>query len=73
MKKSEEEGEVVMDGSNIKRLVENKRVFSNFVDHKFQKLDRDCDGKLFVKELQPAVADILCCSWSVCFGHFTCF
>ncbi|KAI3447972.1 hypothetical protein Pfo_004637 [Paulownia fortunei] len=34
------------------------RVFSNFVDHKFQELDADCDGKLSVKELQPAVADI---------------
>jgi len=39
-------------------LVENERVFSKFVDHKFEELDRDCDGKLSVKELQPAVADI---------------
>jgi len=28
------------------------------VDHKFQELDRDRDGKLSVKELKPAVADI---------------
>ncbi|PIN14266.1 hypothetical protein CDL12_13088 [Handroanthus impetiginosus] len=48
----------VMDGSDIKELVENEKVFSNFVDHKFQELDTDCDGKLSVKELQPAVADI---------------
>uniref|UniRef100_A0A7N0U556 EF-hand domain-containing protein n=1 Tax=Kalanchoe fedtschenkoi TaxID=63787 RepID=A0A7N0U556_KALFE len=50
--------EQVMDGSGIMELVENERVFSNFVDHKFQELDRDGDGKLSVKELQPAVADI---------------
>ncbi|KAL0412424.1 UNVERIFIED_CONTAM: hypothetical protein Sradi_1444100 [Sesamum radiatum] len=48
----------VMDGSDITQLVENEKVFSNFVDHKFQELDTDCDGKLSVKELQPAVADI---------------
>ncbi|KAK4562437.1 hypothetical protein RGQ29_005074 [Quercus rubra] len=42
----------------IMELVENEEVFSNFVDHKFQELDRDRDGKLSVKELQPAVADI---------------
>ncbi|CAA3028782.1 uncharacterized LOC102580903 [Olea europaea subsp. europaea] len=51
-------GGKVMDGSNIMELVENEKVFSNFVDHKFQELDRDCDGNLSVKELQPAVADI---------------
>lgn len=56
-KKSESESEV-MDGSDIMELVENERVFSNFVDHKFEELDKDCDGKLSVKELQPAVADI---------------
>ncbi|KAL5561121.1 hypothetical protein UlMin_030868 [Ulmus minor] len=50
--------EMVLDGSNIMELVENKEVFSNFVDHKFHELDRDRDGELSVKELQPAVADI---------------
>ncbi|KAF3434614.1 hypothetical protein FNV43_RR21699 [Rhamnella rubrinervis] len=39
-------------------LVGNKEVFSNYVEHKFQELDRDRDGKLSVKELHPAVADI---------------
>ncbi|KAK7404337.1 hypothetical protein VNO78_05142 [Psophocarpus tetragonolobus] len=48
----------VLDGSNIMELVGNEKVFSNFVDHKFHELDRDRDGKLSVKELQPAVADI---------------
>ncbi|KAK7258095.1 hypothetical protein RIF29_32544 [Crotalaria pallida] len=48
----------VLDGSNIMELVGNDQVFSNFVDHKFQELDIDKDGKLSVKELQPAVADI---------------
>ncbi|KAG6413462.1 hypothetical protein SASPL_126173 [Salvia splendens] len=48
----------VMDGSDIKELVENDNVFSNFVHHKFQQLDSDCDGKLSLKELQPAVQHI---------------
>jgi len=39
-------------------LVGNEEVFSSFVDHKFQELDRDRDGKLSLKELEPAVADI---------------
>ncbi|CAK9175493.1 unnamed protein product [Ilex paraguariensis] len=51
-------GGQVMDGSDIMELVGNEQVFSNFVDHKFQELDTDCDGKLSVSELQPAVADI---------------
>lgn len=51
-------GVQVMDGSGIMELVGNKEVFSNFVDHKFQELDKDRDGKLSVKELEPAVADI---------------
>ncbi|GAV60296.1 EF_hand_4 domain-containing protein [Cephalotus follicularis] len=57
MKKRDQQVEV-LDGSDIMELVENKEVFSSFVDHKFQELDRDNDGKLSVKELQPAVADI---------------
>ncbi|KAK9177293.1 hypothetical protein WN944_029313 [Citrus x changshan-huyou] len=48
----------VLDGSNIMKLAGNEEVFISFVDHKFQELDRDRDGKLSVKELQPAVADI---------------
>lgn len=48
----------LLDGSNIMELVGNHEDFSNFVDHKFRELDRDGDGKLSVKELQPAVADI---------------
>lgn len=56
--KSGPAGAQVLDGSDIRDLVENEEVFSNFVDHKFQELDRDCDGKLSVRELQPAVADI---------------
>lgn len=48
----------VLDGSNIMELVGNKDVFSNFVNHKFQELDRDKDGILSLTELQPAVSDI---------------
>ncbi|MBA0614268.1 hypothetical protein Godav_014584 [Gossypium davidsonii] len=53
-KKSEQ----VLDGSDIMELVENQEVFTSFVDHKFKELDKDSDGHLSVKELQPAVADI---------------
>ncbi|KAK7312197.1 hypothetical protein VNO77_35883 [Canavalia gladiata] len=56
-KKSGGNGQV-LDGSNIMELVGNEQVFNSFVEHKFQELDRDKDGKLSVKELQPAVADI---------------
>ncbi|KAG6779606.1 hypothetical protein POTOM_015999 [Populus tomentosa] len=48
----------VLDGSDIMELVGNEEVFSSFVDHKFQELDRDKNGELSVKELEPAVADI---------------
>ncbi|CAN4112513.1 unnamed protein product [Withania somnifera] len=58
MKSSGNTESQVMDGSDIMKLVGNETVFSNFVNHKFQELDIDQDGKLSVKELQPAVADI---------------
>ncbi|KAK9677597.1 hypothetical protein RND81_11G154400 [Saponaria officinalis] len=51
-------GGKVMDGSDIKELVENKEVFSKYVDHKFKELDIDNDGQLSVNELQPAIAHI---------------
>ncbi|KAJ4716708.1 Calcium-binding EF-hand [Melia azedarach] len=56
--KKKSENQQVLDGSNIMKLVGNEEVFSSFVDHKFKELDRDRDGQLSVKELQPAVADI---------------
>jgi len=56
-KKSGGNGQV-LDGSNIMELVGNDQVFTTFVDNKFHELDTDRDGKLSVKELQPAVADI---------------
>ncbi|GAB4838466.1 hypothetical protein Ancab_028010 [Ancistrocladus abbreviatus] len=51
-------GGEVLDGSDIMKLVGNEEVFGSFVDHKFQELDNDHDGKLSVKELQPVVADL---------------
>ncbi|GAB2225235.1 hypothetical protein Droror1_Dr00006026 [Drosera rotundifolia] len=53
-------GEVAMvvDGSDIKKLVDDEEDFSKFVEEKFTKLDCDRDGKLSVKELQPVVEDI---------------
>ncbi|CAO2813845.1 unnamed protein product [Amaranthus hypochondriacus] len=51
-------GVEVMDGSDIMELVENKEEFSKYVDKKFKDLDIDNDGKLSVKELEPAVANI---------------
>lgn len=56
-KSGSEKGEV-MDGSNIMELVGNEQVFRKFVDSKFDELDKDRDGKLSLKELHPAVADI---------------
>ncbi|TKY75464.1 receptor expression-enhancing protein 1/2/3/4 [Spatholobus suberectus] len=56
-RKSGGKGEIV-DGSKIMELVGNEQVFSNFVDNKFHELDKDRDGKLSMKELEPAVADI---------------
>ncbi|KAF8740108.1 hypothetical protein HU200_013824 [Digitaria exilis] len=47
----------VQDGSDIRALVENKE-FAKFGDDRFRKLDGDGDGRLSVKELQPAVEDI---------------
>ncbi|KAK8945274.1 hypothetical protein KSP40_PGU017711 [Platanthera guangdongensis] len=49
---------MVVDGTEIEKLVQDKEAFSSYVDLKFQELDRDHDGKLSVRELQPAVADI---------------
>jgi hypothetical protein len=48
----------VLDGSNIMELVGNEQGFSKFVDNKFHELDKDRDGNLSLKELEPAVADI---------------
>ncbi|KAG9154640.1 hypothetical protein Leryth_023052 [Lithospermum erythrorhizon] len=48
----------VVDGSNIIKLVENEEVFGKFVHDKFKDLDINCDGKLSVKELEPAIDDI---------------
>jgi len=56
-RKNGAKGEIV-DGSKIMELVGNEQVFSNFVDNKFDELDKDRDGKLSMKELEPAVADI---------------
>lgn len=48
----------VLDGSDIWELVENKGAFAKFVENKFRHLDADGDGRLSLRELQPAVADI---------------
>lgn len=48
----------VLDGSDIRELVENKGAFAKFVENKFRHLDADGDGRLSLRELQPAVADI---------------
>ncbi|XP_040384367.1 uncharacterized protein LOC102721485 [Oryza brachyantha] len=57
-KKERRNGEVVVDGSEIRELVENEEAFGKFVEQKFRLLDADGDGRLSVRELQPAVADI---------------
>lgn len=49
---------VVVDGSEIRELVEDREAFGMLVDSKFRHLDADGDGMLSVGELRPAVADI---------------
>ncbi|BAH92078.1 Os03g0250000 [Oryza sativa Japonica Group] len=56
-----EEGEgqkVVVDGSEIRELVEDREAFGMFAESKFRELDADGDGRLSVRELQPAVEGI---------------
>uniref|UniRef100_A0A0D9VRX4 EF-hand domain-containing protein n=1 Tax=Leersia perrieri TaxID=77586 RepID=A0A0D9VRX4_9ORYZ len=52
------EGEVVVDGSEIRELVEDREAFGMFAESKFRELDADGDGRLSVRELQPAVEGI---------------
>ena len=49
---------MVVDGSGIRDLVEDREAFGMFADTKFTQLDADGDGRLSVRELQPAVAHI---------------
>lgn len=49
---------VVVDGSEIRELVEDREAFGMLVDSKFRQLDADGDGMLSVGDLRPAVADI---------------
>ncbi|KMZ64209.1 Calcium-binding EF hand family protein [Zostera marina] len=58
MERKKEEDVFIVDGSEIEEMVGNEKVFSSYVDHKFQELDVDGDGKLSIQELQPAIADI---------------
>lgn len=57
-KEEEDRTKVVVDGSGIRELVEDREAFGMFADTKFAQLDADGDGRLSVRELQPAVADI---------------
>ncbi|KAM0898845.1 hypothetical protein ACQ4PT_021690 [Festuca glaucescens] len=52
------QAKVVVDGSGIRELVEDREAFGMFADTKFTQLDADGDGRLSVRELEPAVADI---------------
>ncbi|VAI07705.1 unnamed protein product [Triticum turgidum subsp. durum] len=56
--KEEDQAKVVVDGSGIRELVEDREAFGMFAESKFRQLDADGDGRLSVRELQPAVADI---------------
>jgi hypothetical protein len=49
---------VVVDGSEIRELVEDREAFGILVDTTFRQLDANGDGRLSVRELRPAVADI---------------
>ncbi|KAH6835563.1 hypothetical protein C2S53_000038 [Perilla frutescens var. hirtella] len=50
--------EDVNGGSYIMELAENDKVFTNFVNYKYQELDTDSYGKLSLKDPQPTVNDI---------------
>ncbi|KAL6645917.1 hypothetical protein ACP70R_017525 [Stipagrostis hirtigluma subsp. patula] len=50
--------EVVVDGSEIRELVEDREAFGMLVDREFRQLHADGDGRLPVRELRHAVADI---------------
>ncbi|KAM0869092.1 hypothetical protein ACQ4PT_040885 [Festuca glaucescens] len=56
--KAEEQTKVLVDGSGIRDLVEDREAFGMFADTKFTQLDADGDGRLSARELEPAVADI---------------
>jgi len=49
---------VVVDGSEIRELMEDREAFGMLVDSKFRQLDADGHGMLSVSELRPAVEDI---------------
>ncbi|KAF7054644.1 hypothetical protein CFC21_062285 [Triticum aestivum] len=57
-REEEDQAKVVVDGSGIRELVEDREAFGMFAETKFRQLDADGDGRLSVRELQPAVADI---------------
>jgi hypothetical protein len=58
-KKARGQGEkVVVDGSEIRELVEDEQAFGMLVEREFRMLGTDGDGRLNVRELRPAVADI---------------
>ncbi|XP_066396185.1 uncharacterized protein [Miscanthus floridulus] len=50
--------EKVVDGSEIRELMEDREAFGMLVDSKFRQLDADGHGMLSVSELRPAVEDI---------------
>jgi hypothetical protein len=56
--KEDKRTKVVVDGSGIRDLVEDREAFGMFADTKFDQLDADGDGRLSARELEPAVADI---------------
>lgn len=56
--KEDKRTKVVVDGSGIRDLVEDREAFGMFADTKFTQLDADGDGRLSARELEPAVADI---------------
>ncbi|GJN08456.1 hypothetical protein PR202_ga26376 [Eleusine coracana subsp. coracana] len=58
-RKKKAQGEkVVVDGSEIRELVEDEEAFEMLVETKFRQLDAEGNGRLDVRELRPAVADI---------------
>lgn len=57
-KKTAQGEKEVVDGSEIRELVEDEEAFGMLVESKFRQLDAGGHGRLNVRELLPAVEDI---------------
>lgn len=48
----------LMDGKGLKRFVEDDKLWAQFVDDRFSKLDKNHNGKLTRTDLEPAISGV---------------